>query len=358
MKLKEFVKDKTFIEIKEILEKEPYFIKVTDDEKYYILKYTQYNSDMNNDIVKQCRGTILRKSDNKIVCMPFDKFFNYGEENAQVENFDFNSMTSLEKIDGSLLKVWFDEKWHVSTNGTINAKNAEAVAGLCSYYDIFMNAIKRYYIDETLFFNSLNKEYTYLFELVSPITKIVVNYDETDIYYLASIHNETKEEKVFDIRVNRPKSYSFKSLNDIIDNAEKLPFNEEGYVVKDKYNNRLKIKSPAYVAAHTMAANGNISKERLFQFIREEKVDDFISFFPEYKKQIDSIKKEYDEMLYIIEKTYNEIYNKDDSQKEFAMKALKYSYNSALFAMKKGITINDFFAKLSASKIVNFLEKI
>ena len=68
---------------KEILSKETYSIKIKKDEDYYLLKYNQLTSDFSIDIVRECRGCIIRYSEalNKyvFVCRPFDKFFNYNE---------------------------------------------------------------------------------------------------------------------------------------------------------------------------------------------------------------------------------------------------------------------------------------
>jgi hypothetical protein len=65
-----------------------------------LLNYSQINSPMNEPIVQECRGLILDEADNwRVVCRPYDKFFNYGEPNA-VE-VDWGTASVYEKLDGS-----------------------------------------------------------------------------------------------------------------------------------------------------------------------------------------------------------------------------------------------------------------
>lgn len=79
MKLLEFINEHD--NWKELLQQSPYNLIVKEKDDYTLLKYNQLESDFSNEIVRECRGIILNK-DNKIVCYPFHKFFNYGEQYA------------------------------------------------------------------------------------------------------------------------------------------------------------------------------------------------------------------------------------------------------------------------------------
>ena len=98
IKLLRIIENKSFSEIKNVLEGPPYNCNVSEDGNYYLIKYNQIRSDFSNKAVCQARGIILRKTDNKIVCWPFEKFFNYGEKYASSINWD--SAKVQEKIDG------------------------------------------------------------------------------------------------------------------------------------------------------------------------------------------------------------------------------------------------------------------
>ena len=265
---------------KEIIQKEPYNIIIKENEEYILLKYNQLESDFNNAIVCCCRGIILNKN-NEIVCFPFYKFFNYGEK--QADKIDWNSIKVQEKIDGSLIKIWYDKEWHVSTNGCINAFEAYINNTKKSYGDLFREASKN--ID----YNKLNKENTYMFELVSPEAPIVVNYGQTKLYHIGTRNNKTFNEIEEDIGIEKPKLYNFNNLEEIIETAKKLTKNEEGYVVVDKKYNRIKIKSPQYLIAHYLIGNRNFNEKRILEIIKSGETQEILNYFPEYKKDFDNL---------------------------------------------------------------------
>ena len=98
----------------------PYYLKIKYDGCYVMFSYNQLASDFNNELVREARGIIFRTGEWEYpVCWAFDKFGNYGE--SYVPEIDWPTAMVTEKIDGSLIKVWWDGYWHISTNGTIDA---------------------------------------------------------------------------------------------------------------------------------------------------------------------------------------------------------------------------------------------
>ena len=91
-----------------------------------MFKYNQIESDFEYQLVREARGIILREKVWKVVCRPFDKFFNYGEQFSDVRLIDWEHVYVQQKVDGSLIKIWYDfGRWHISTNGSIDAFKAE-----------------------------------------------------------------------------------------------------------------------------------------------------------------------------------------------------------------------------------------
>ena len=118
---------------KEILSNEPYNLKISCDGEYVLLKYDMRTADFSSPIVKEARGIIFKVGEWEYpVCHPFNKFFNYGEIFS--DDVDWNSSVVSEKIDGSLMKLWFDEnKWHLSTNGSIDAYKTDLLYGTAQF---------------------------------------------------------------------------------------------------------------------------------------------------------------------------------------------------------------------------------
>lgn len=355
-------------EWKRIITKPPLSINVKEDNGYVLLKYSQFNSDMNYRIVRECRGCILKQAENgwKYACRPFDKFFNYGEQQAAC--IDWNSARVTEKVDGSLCKCWHDNgEWHLSTNGTINAFQAE-ISQLqisspeeISFGTIFERALG---MDIKTFATELNldKEYTYLFELTSPETRIVIPYDD-GVYYLTRIHTETGKEdltaKLIDSHLLQPKSFNLSKLDDVLEVVRKMGKDEEGVVVNDAYAHRIKVKSPEYLIAAHISNNRNISDKKIIEYIQEEKIDDFLSYCPEYAERAEDIINQ----MKMAGKEWENDWNnapKDAGPKEFAEYARAKESSGFLFEKRwknEELRAFDWMLKLMPNKIIKLLQE-
>lgn len=286
----------------ELLTKDPYNLKVNRDGNYIIFKYNQLCSDFNLPEVQEARGIIFRESDWRCVCHPFNKFGNYGE--SYCPEIDWSTASVQEKVDGSLMKVWFDETWHISTNGTIDAFKAPlecANKEITSYGDLFLYCLgsMRLAYDtkfaDNNFWQMLDEHFCYMFEMVSPYNRVVIEYTESKLYYLglrsmiSDKEHSVEELNYFKDIFPSPKRYSLHTLKEVQEAANALPWNEEGYVVCDANFNRVKIKSPEYVLAHHGRTNGNISTTRLLEIILNNEVDEFLIYANEYTDKINNL---------------------------------------------------------------------
>ncbi len=261
-------------------------IKIRKDGPYAIFNYGLF-CDFKNPIVQEARGIIINLENLEVVCWPFRKFGNYNE--GYVDEIDWNSARVLEKVDGSIVKLWFDfafGKWQFSTNGVIYSEKAP-INGLVGVY--YGNVIKDAVNYNDIDFSSLNKDYTYIFELVGPMTQIVVKYEETMLYHLGTRNNKTGEEYDIDIGIKKPKQYSLGCLNDCINSVIALNKNnegidQEGYVVVDKNFNRIKVKSPDYIMMHHVASKEYVTKKECIDVLlnQREKIDTIIKSCPSF----------------------------------------------------------------------------
>jgi hypothetical protein len=243
-----------------------YNIKAKIENNLAIFNYG-HACDFSSPLVQEARGIIINTDTLEVVCWPFRKFGNYGESYA--DEIDWDSARVLEKVDGSIVKLWYDkrvEKWQFSTNGMINADNATTDAfSNITYGSVIRQAVN--YND--IPFDKLDKDSTYIFELVSPQTRVVVKYDEIALYHLGTRNNITGEERNEDIGIKKPKSYKINSLEGCIKAAVELnkgcesddEIANEGFVVVDKNWNRVKVKSPDYIMMHRLKHNDGISKK-------------------------------------------------------------------------------------------------
>jgi hypothetical protein len=276
---------------RELLSKAPYFISFDEDDNFALLKYDQIRSDFSEPIVRECRGLIVDKNTYTPVALSFYKFFNVQEPNA--DTIDWGSAVVQEKVDGSKILLWFDNyeyAWRISTSGCLNASGANVGDLGVNFKDLFMEVF-----DIELFVR-LEKNCCYTFELVSPLTRVVVPYEKTDIYFIGMRNMVTLEEVDpmgnFSLsHIKRPRRFSLNTLEDCLKATEQMGYDEEGFVVVDKNWHRVKIKSPAYVAAHHLKNNGAVSRKRILEIIEQGEQDEFLGYFPEYKKYFDEIEE-------------------------------------------------------------------
>ena len=301
---------------KEILCAPPYSLIIKEGEADFagavLFKYDQINSDFNIPLVKECRGIILDKDDNwNVIRYAYNKFFNYGEQFADDVNWSTSQVQ--EKIDGSLMTVTFWKRKRavlISTNGTINAFETPVMSQGGSFldkcpYDTF-GALFRAVMNKkcTDWVDIVTKfpDFTFIFELVSPYNKIVVEYDKPDVYLTGVRNNVTFDEinprtvdKIFE-NIECPKIYPLNGISECLNAAEALNKNtqgvieNEGYVVVDNNWKRVKIKSPLYAMKHYLL-DKPVTEKRVLEIIRAGEKDEFLTYCPNFKKEFDYVEE-------------------------------------------------------------------
>lgn len=278
---------------KDLLQAAPYHLHITEDANFVMLRYNQLESDFSQQICRECRGLVIDKHTLDPVALSFTKFFNYGEEHAA--KIDWKSARVQEKVDGSkIMLFWnqYENKWQVCTSGTLNA--FEATVGAPSsgrtFGSLFESAFGNSWAH---FLQMLNQNKIYTFELVSPYTRIVVPYPETKAYLIGQRDRETFQEEtpyIFGM-INYPQQYPHHSLEECIAATAQMDYTEEGFVVVDKFYNRIKIKSQKYLEAHYSVNNHVITPKRVMDIIIQGEESEFLAYFPEYRSDFAQIKE-------------------------------------------------------------------
>jgi RNA ligase len=293
-----------------------------------------------DDITLQCRGLVL-DGENNVIAKPFPKFFNMEElSDSEIPNESFEA---FEKMDGSLgICFYYESEWHIATRGSFTSEQAIRGRELLNKYN---------------YKNGLISGYTYLFEIIYPENRIVVNYgDYEGLVVLAAYHNETGREVSIDEMDNEGfdvvKKYDgvndFTKLKGIISN------DAEGYVIRFKSGMRMKIKGDEYVRLHRILTN--FSTTDIWELLKTKgNLNEFLERVPD---EFDTWVKETVKDLMIryenIEKDYFEIFSNLKSQglnrKEFAIKAIHYRHPSVLFYMLDGKNYSDIIWKIIKPK--------
>lgn len=368
--LVEFVK--THSNWAELLSAHPYNIKIKAEGNLYLFKYNAYASDFTLPEVQEARGIIIRIDNDSITvaCWPFRKFANYGESYA--DKIDWSSARVTEKIDGSIIKVWYNkgtQQWQVSTDSVIDASNAEVrtfseATKMISFKDLFTKAS-----ENKLDYNKLDKDKTYIFELVTPDNQVVVRHETYDIYHIGTRNNITGMESIDDIGIKQPKSYNLSSLEDCITFAKSIPENTkerqfcrdvtfEGLVVNDKDYNRIKVKSHDYVVMHGLMSD-KISKEDVMRLILSGDAEEVASYCLSSKEKIMFYLNGFNKLLAKYESIRKHallINEKCSSRKEFAGKWREIQGDSYGYAVVDGVLPAEYIGRMPISKLVKLIE--
>lgn len=279
----------------ELLTTDPYNLKISRDGDYIMFKYNQFSSDFTIPLVREARGIIFRESDWECIGHKFNKFGNWGE--SYCPKIDWITASVQEKVDGSLIGMFYDNGWRICTNGTIDAFKAELNdVKYQNFGQLVLDAIRQVFPNEHDFFDMLDANCTYMFELVSPYNRVVIPYKEIKLYFLGirdmndGLEWNPEDSDVsyfFDI----PKRYPLHSLEDVQNAANQLGWDEEGFVVCDDKFNRVKIKSPEYVKAHFARSNGVITTERLVQIILDGEQEEFLIYASDYANELHKVEE-------------------------------------------------------------------
>jgi RNA ligase len=299
---------------------------------------TQYDR-LWDDITLLTRG-LVTDINGKIIARPFKKFFNWDEyKHTPTAEFEV-----YEKLDGSLGILFnYDNNWIFATRGSFTSEQAIKGFALLQKYD----------------YNSLNKNLTYLFEIIYPENRIVCEYSYEDIVLLGIIDTDTGYEiNLYDENIdnhykNLVQTIGFKiakkydGIKDYTELKSIIGNNQEGFVVKFSNGDRIKIKGDEYIRLHKLMTN--ISTRNIWKILSENgnileilnNVPD--EFYDKIKKYSNDLLSEFGilETYYLtVFKNIKEVLDKEinisDERKyraTFSKYAKKYEYPSILYKM-------------------------
>lgn len=219
-----------------------------DDSDLQILNYTekaQYER-VWTDVTRQCRGLIVR--DDVVIARPWAKFFNYGEHPDGA--LDLTAPVSVsDKLDGSLGILYEGpDGWAVATRGSFASEQALHATAL----------LRERYLPGRDWHPWSGT--TYLFEIVYPANRIVVDYgDRDDLVLLGTVDVRTGEASGAVIVREWPGSRAETFHAFTLAAALALPPrpNAEGVVVKFHDGLMVKIKQDDYVRLHRLVTGLN-----------------------------------------------------------------------------------------------------
>lgn len=284
-----------------------------------------------------CRGLILDDQDN-VVARPFPKFFTpsqlkdlrnhvhhlYGLRYKELYQGGF-SVT--DKVDGSMGVVYYhpDCGVGVATRGSFESDQAKHASELMrEEYGTFPFVLG----------------FTYVFEIVYPENRIVVNYGKRDeLVLLTVLDNNTGEDNPSLVEEWRSdghptvRGFNFQNFDDVL--KEQGGAEAEGFVVKFDNGLRVKVKFEEYLRLHRIITN--VSERSIWKSLSDgESLDDMLELVPdEFYNWVKKVEADLWARYHEIELDAFRTLRLDTSQtrKEFALKHKDYKYKGILFQM-------------------------
>lgn len=302
-----------------------------------------------NPITLQTRGLILAE-DGTVVARPFEKFFNVEEHSGSDIRWK-KPFQVFEKMDGSLgimYPTW--DGWKIATRGSFQSD--QAIAGT----EMLERVFSRKGYDHDF---QINPEYTYLFEIIYPENRIVLNYGtRRELVFLCAVHIETGANvfefgNEWDWPGTHVKRYDAQGLQ--IKELKDLELeNQEGFVVFFPHNStRMKTKFSEYVRLHRIITRTNT--KRIWDSLRNgdswaellNNVPD--EFFGWVSGVVGDLTLKYKSIEQSAQGKYDEIVPPGPvpmSRKSFAAKAAGHRYSSILFKMYDGEDYSEIIWKM------------
>jgi len=180
---------------------------------------------------------------------------------------------------------------------------------------------------------------TWIFELVVPENRIVLNYgDERKLVLLAIRDWSDFEWDYLTLASHWPDVVEKidKTIEEILLEKKREDFtNKEGFVIKFENGFRVKVKYEEYFRLHKIMTG--VNERFIWEFLKEDKPLPLENVPDEFFKYVTSVTErlnhEYGEISFIANSTFREIKVEGESRKEFALKAVQSPYRAILFKM-------------------------
>jgi RNA ligase len=285
-----------------------------------------------NNYTMAARG-LITDEDGNIVLRPFQKFFNVEEWK---ESYPSGHVEVYEKVDGSLITAGWtaEDGLIVASRGSFDSDQAKHAR------DLIVNKYGQEWIIPNL---------TYVFEVVYPENRIVVNYGNTDELVLLGVQETNGEgwshhsmiNSDFPFRVAEQVA-TFPSMTELLE-ADLKPTikpNSEGYVIRFSNEFRLKLKGDEYLRLHRIVTNTN--SKTIWEMCKDGRsFEDLITNVPDefmwwVKQKHKEFTKEFKEIDDAHKGIFNQI-NSDRPRTQFAAAVEDYTRSGGYKKFHRGI---------------------
>lgn len=314
-------------------------------EPVWIYNYDMIKTKGDKTIENEARGLILNAKA-EIVSMSFPRFFNAHERHAA--KIDWTTASADAKADGTLVVIYeYKNSFHIQTRRSAEASVAISTDPTRTYSEAVLQVLKEKFDDPYSPFKESIKDcngYTWAFEYVSPKNRIVTDYAKDDLFLLGMFNKNYVRELSPDyvsgfarhFKFERPHNIKVDSLDMVLEALEKVNTLDEGYVIRDRHLNRIKVKNPGYLAvSRAVNAGSQLSPKHFAKIVLNGDTDEIVSYYDEFGDMLILMRSVLEDMFGEVEDMWDK--NKDsESRKELALAIKDHSLCSLIFMRVDG----------------------
>lgn len=328
------------------------------DGSKWSLNYDQVAAKPGCPVADQCRGLVIRPTttidspesivgDTVIVARPADRFFNADDPVAA--KIDWSTARVQEKLDGTCCILYYDyvkREWCIATRAV---SEADVLFGDPLNSPLSNNTFAelfKYSVEQTLkevygktapfdvWAMMLDPDVTYVYELTTPINRVVVKYNDYRVTLWSARITATGEDVINNVGYAQylqiPEEWPLKSLADITAFVNcSDPAKIEGAVVIDDNNNRVKVKSKAWILASQLKDMVTLSKRGALRSVIDGSITNVLPLLDtEVAEYITQLQSGFHNLCKEIDADYRTLKYATDDRKQFALAV----QNSGLWA--------------------------
>ena len=307
----------------------------------YLIKYDKSKlNDINNNLYRS-----LIMSNSKILSFSPPKSVNF---NTFTSENDCNECFAEDFIDGTMINLfYYNDMWQIATKSCIDGKVSYFVN---DYKNIQDNTFNTMFYEccnnANLNVELLEKTFSYSFVFQHPKNRIVTPIVKTLLYCVRiySFENNNIHEVPFDYfyknydcfkntEVYLPNRYPITSYDELLNyyGSQNTQYYCVGIMLYNKNGVRTKIRNPNYEIIRKLRGNHPKLQYQYLCLRKENKVREFLNYYPEYKKSFSEYKTKMHEFTNSLYTNYKECFI-------FKLKSLKlydFQYKIHMFNIHK-----------------------
>jgi len=225
-----------------------------------------------DEYTRNCRGLII-DDDRNIIARPFPKIFNYGEIIDSSEDIEIITERPrfFNKLDGVLGITYPDnDEIAVATRGSFTNPQSQFATR---------------WLQDRIPPSKLKPQYTYLFEIIHPDSRIVINYEFEGLVLLAVRSKDGSHEldhikEGLRLGIGFSRDMTFTGILQALSYLKEADGREiEGFVLKFSNGYRIKMKGEDYVKMHRMIFH--TSSKDVWRALQEDRLESVYEVLPD-----------------------------------------------------------------------------